>query len=80
MEDDLEPQAPREVGVPAPEPKTEDVEPARLVENEARSKLEAEGFSDEQILEWVKAYFADHTEGTADEVVAWIRQQQRASA
>ena len=77
--DPLEPQAPRDAGVPAPEPKVEDVEPVRLVENDVREQLQGEGFTEEQILKWVEAYFAEHTQGSADEVIAWIRKQERES-
>ena len=80
MQEHLEPEAPREAGVPAPEPRTEDVEPARLVENDVRERLCNEGFTDEQILKWVEAFFDSHTEGSADQVIDWIRQQQRESA
>jgi hypothetical protein len=77
---DIEPAAPHEVGVPEPEPDVEDVEPVRMVENDVRERLQREGFTEEQILKWVEAYFADHTEGSADEVIAWIRTQERESA
>ena len=78
--DDLEPEAPREAGVPEPEPRVEDVEPARLVENDVRDRLQREGFSEEQILKWVEAYFDSHSEGSADEVIEWIKRQERQSA
>ena len=77
---EVEPTAPSDVGVPEPEPTVEDVEPVRLVENEVRERLKREGFTEEQILKWVEAYFAEHTEGSADEVIAWIREQERDSA
>jgi hypothetical protein len=77
---ELEPQAPGEANVSAPSPSIEDEEPARLVENEVRGRLQDEGFTDEQILQWVEAYFKDHTEGSAEEVVEWIGRRQRDSA
>ena len=75
-DDGLTPDRPREEGVADPEPRIEDVEPIHLLANEARERLSSDGFSDEQILEWAEAYFAEHSEGTADELVAWIRTNQ----
>ena len=77
---ELEPESPREAGVVEQEPRVEDVEPARLLENEVRDRLRAEGFDERQTLKWVEAYFASHTEGDADDAIAWIREQQRQSA
>lgn len=67
---------PDEAGVDVPPVPIEKVEPERLVENEVRARLEGDGFNDDQILRWVEAYFADHDEGDADDVVAWIRDQE----
>jgi len=44
-----------------------------------RARLEADGFTDDQILRWLEAYFADHDEGEPDEVVTWIRDQESRS-
>ena len=75
---DLVPEPPREAGVPEPvQERIEDVEPERLVENEVRARLEADGFTGDEILRWVQAYFAEHHEGEPDEVVAWIRAKER---
>jgi hypothetical protein len=52
------------------------VEPIHLLANEARELLEGEGFTDQQILDWAEAYFADHSEGDARDLVAWIRDQE----
>jgi hypothetical protein len=72
----LQAESPAEAGVDVPPVPIEKVEPERLVENEVRARLERDGFSDDQILRWVEAYFADHDEGDADDVVAWIRDQE----
>ena len=74
--DGLEPEYPDEAGVDVPRVPIERVEPERMLENEVRARLESDGFSDDQILRWVEAYFASHDEGEADDVVAWIRQQE----
>jgi hypothetical protein len=78
--ENLEPKPPREAGVPEPEPGIKDVEPVRLVENDVRERLCDEGFTEEQILKWVEAYFDSHSEGSADEVIEWIKRQERQSA
>ena len=75
-DDGLEPEYPDEAGVDVPSVPIERVEPERMLENEVRARLESDGFSDDQILRWVEAYFASHDEGEADDVVAWIRQQE----
>jgi hypothetical protein len=75
----LQPESPDEAGVDVPPVAMEKVETERLVENEVRARLEADGFTDDQILRWLEAYFADHDEGEPDEVVAWIRDQESRS-
>jgi hypothetical protein len=75
-DDDLTPESPDEAGVPVPPVPIEKVEPERMLENEVRARLEDDGFTDEQILRWVEAYFAEHPEGEPDEVVAWIRAEE----
>jgi hypothetical protein len=74
---DLEAESARDEGLPEPEPRIEDVEPIHLLANEARPMLAGEGFTDEQILSWAEAFFAQHREGDAHELVAWIRSQQK---
>lgn len=75
-DDGLTPESPDEAGVDVPAVPIEKVEPERLVENEVRARLEGEGFTDDQILRWVEAYFADHDEGEPDDVIAWIRDRE----
>jgi hypothetical protein len=72
----LVPEEPQAEGIHPPEPRIEDVEPIHLLANEARELLEGEGFTDQQILDWAEAYFADHSEGDARDLVAWIRDQE----
>ena len=76
-DDDLIPESPEAAGIRPHTDRVEDVEPERLLENEVRGRLEADGFTDEQILKWVEAFFAEHSEGEADEVVEWIRQKEK---
>jgi hypothetical protein len=72
----LKPEFPDEAGVDVEPVPIERVEPERMVENEVRARLEADGFNDEQILRWVEAYFDEHDEGEPDDVVSWIREQE----
>jgi hypothetical protein len=75
-DDDLVAESPSEAGVAVPPVPIEKVESERLLENEVRGRLERDGFSDDQILRWLEAYWADHDEGEADDVVAWIRARE----
>jgi len=75
-DDGLVAESPGDAGVSVPRLPIEKVEPERMLENEVRARLERDGFSDEQILHWIEAYFADHDEGEPDQVVAWIRAQE----
>ncbi len=72
----LKPEFPDDAGVAVPPLPIEKVETERIVENEVRARLERDGFSDDQILRWVEAYFAEHDEGEPDEIVAWIRDRE----
>jgi hypothetical protein len=76
-DDGLAPEFPQEAGVEVPKLPIEKVESERLLENEVRGRLEADGFSDDQILRWIEAYFAEHDEGEPDDVIAWIRERER---
>ena len=78
-DDDLTPEDPEEAGIRPHTDRVEDVEPERMLENEIRGRLEADGFTDQQILKWVEAFFAEHSEGEPDEVVAWIRAKEKES-
>jgi hypothetical protein len=72
----LQAEFPDEAGVDVPAVPIEKVETERMLENEVRARLEADGFTDDQILRWIEAFFAEHDEGEPDEVVAWIRDQE----
>jgi hypothetical protein len=73
----LTPESPREEGVKVPSPPIEDVEGIHLLDNEVRARLEAQGFTDDEILRWVEAYFAQDHEGDAEGLLAFIRDQER---
>jgi hypothetical protein len=73
---DLTPEEPREAGVDVPSPRIEDVEPVRMLDNEARERLVAAGFTDDQVLQWVEAYFAASPDGEVDGLIAFIRERE----
>jgi hypothetical protein len=56
------------------------IEGARLLGNDARDRLRADGFTDQQIDEWAETYVAENGGGEVDEFVAWIGEQERRGA
>lgn len=75
----LVPEWPRDAGVSPVEPRIEDIEGERLLENEARARMNNDGFTDAQILAWVEAYFAERHEGNVEELVNWIREREQSA-
>jgi hypothetical protein len=62
----------------APEPVASEVESARLLANQARPTLGAEGFSDERIDELASAFIAKNIGESVEEFVAWSRMEGQA--
>jgi len=73
-----EPASPADVGVPEETPDLPQIEGARLLGNDARERLRADGFDDQQIDEWAETFIAEVSSGTVDQFVAWISQRERA--
>jgi hypothetical protein len=59
----------------APEPTAPEVESARLLANEVRPVLGAEGFDDQRIDELASAFIAKDVGEGAEEFVRWARSQ-----
>ncbi len=80
--DDVTPDFPQEEGVAEPELPEVDVEGARLLANEARDRLRPDGFTDDEIDAWTRAYFESsfggQGEGDVDGLVAFIEAEQAA--
>lgn len=80
--DDLTPETPESEGLVEPELREEEIEGARLLANEARSRLRSDRFSDEEIDAWARTYYVFDTdgrdEGDVDGLVAFIRAEQAA--
>ncbi len=72
-----EPAKPEDVGVPEEVPELMQIEGARTLGNEARERLHADGFDDEQIDAWAETYIAEVGSGSVDEFVAWIAEEER---
>lgn len=71
------PESPEEAGIEEEVPaELGQIEGARLLGNDARDRLHADGFTDAQIDEWAETYVAENGGGEVDEFVDWIRQQE----
>ena len=80
--DDLTPEMPEDEGVAEPELGTLEIEGDRLLANEARARLRADGFDDDEIDAWTRAYYVSSQggvdEGDVDGLVAFIAEEQAA--
>lgn len=73
---ELVPEPPREAGVDEAEPEAMQVEGARLLADQARGRLRAQGFADEQIRLWAEAYVRERGAGDVDAFLDWIQRQE----
>jgi hypothetical protein len=78
MSDAVQPDLPEQEGLAEPELPEVDIEGARLLANEARGRLHADGFDDDQIDAWVRVYFEQGHEGSVEGLVAFIAAEQAA--
>jgi hypothetical protein len=80
--DDITPERPDAEGLAEPELTIDEEEGARLLANEARHRLRADGFTDSEILAWAETYYATtadgRDEGDVDGLVAFIAAEQAA--
>jgi hypothetical protein len=77
MDDPLIPERPRAASVPEEVPDaTSSIEGARLLANEARRRLRADGFTDSQIDEWAESFVTEVGSGEVDDLVAWIADRE----
>jgi hypothetical protein len=70
------PESPSEAGVPEETPELSQIEGARILGNDARERLHADGFTDQQIDEWAETFIAENSSGTVDQFIAWIAAQE----
>jgi len=78
-DDGLIPEDPRDVGLPPVDVTIEEVEPAHLLANDARDELRREGFTDDEIDDWVREFVARYGAGDTDDLVEWIRRQEKSN-
>ena len=72
------PETPAEAGVVEETPELGNIEGARILGNDARQRLHADGFTDAQIDAWAETFIAEESSGSVDEFVAWIARQEAA--
>jgi hypothetical protein len=70
------PGEPEEHGVPTRQPAAMQLEPARLLANDARGELRSRGFDDDDIDAWAKTYVEEVGPGDVAAFVAWIDDRQ----
>jgi len=73
---DLVPEGPEEAGVRDSGLDTSHLEGAHLLAEEIGARLRARGFSDEEILDWAKAFLLAEHSGGGVELLAWIRDHE----
>ena len=66
------PETPAEAGVVEETPELSAIEGARILGNDARKRLHADGFTDAQIDAWAETFIAEESSGSVDQFVAWI--------
>lgn len=80
--DDIVPEPPSAEGLTPPELEEVEIEGARLLANEARQRLRADGFTDRQINAWARTYYTQDIdgvdEGDVDGLVEFIRAEEAA--
>ena len=70
------PAMPAEVGVTEAVPALTAIEGARILGNEARERLHADGFDDAQIDAWAETFIAEQSSGSVEQFVAWIANRE----
>jgi hypothetical protein len=76
-DEELIPEGPTEAGAGNPEVDVSHLEGAHLLTEEVRARLRARGFTDEQILDWAKAFLRSEHSGGDAEFLAWIRKKEQ---
>jgi hypothetical protein len=70
------PSDPEDHGVEEEWPDQMQVEPARLLANDARAPLRDRGFDDDQIDSWARTYVAEEGSGDLDTFLRWVEDRQ----
>ena len=75
--EDLVPEEPSEAGVVEAVADDAHEEGARVLADEARARLAADGFTDEQIRRWAETFIARKGSGDAEGLIAWIAAEEQ---
>lgn len=75
----LVPEGPTEAGAGDPDVDAAHVEAAHLLAEEVRIRLRARGFSDEQTLDWAKAFLRTEHSGGSGDFLRWIATKEQAA-
>jgi hypothetical protein len=76
---DLVPEGPADAGAGTPNVDASHLEGAHLLAEDVRVRLHARGFTDEQILDWAKAFLRSERSGGDAEFLAWIKKKEQAA-
>ena len=77
-DNELVPEGPAEAGVGNVEVDFSHLEGAHLLAEELGDRLRSRGFTDDQILDWAKAFLRSEHSGGDPEFLAWIRKREQA--
>jgi hypothetical protein len=78
VDHNLVPEGPHDGGGANSEVDVSHLEGAHLLADEVRARLRARGFTDEQVLDWAKAFLRSEHSGGDVEFLAWLRKQEHA--
>jgi uncharacterized protein YrrD len=78
-DEDLVPEGPGDAAVKDVGLDASHLEAAHLLTDEVSARLRPSGFSDEQILDWAKAFLRAEHSGGAEEFLDWIHKQENPS-
>jgi hypothetical protein len=73
---DPDPGEPEDHGVPTREPDAMQLEPAKLLANDARGELRSRGLEDHDIDAWAKTYVEEVGSGDVRAFITWIDERQ----
>jgi hypothetical protein len=80
MSNVLIPERPKDAHIAEVDPDTAHCEAAHLLAEEAGPELLADGFTQDQILAWAKAFLVSNGSGCLDCFYAWIAKQEHVTA